>query len=215
MSPPAYPRIPYLWPTDSATSSDRVVPAEERATWLRRPVVVEEKLDGANVSLWWEDRRLRVATRGGADAMDRAGQLGPLRAWADARYETLRPLLEDGRVLYAEWLWLTHTVGYRQLPDHLVVLDVLRPGSGFVPLPERDELCRVARLVVPPRLFRGVLGREDVLLGLLGLSKVGSMPMEGGVLRRDDGAMCKVVRRGFVRADDDRLARGRNELADP
>ncbi len=116
---------------------------------------------------------------------------------------------------YAEWLWLTHTVGYERLPDYLIVLDILRSNIGFVPQLERDERCRSAGLVTPPRLWSGVLRTEKRLLDLIGPSKVGSTFMEGVVLRRDDGAVCKVVRPGFVRAGDDRIARHRNELAVP
>jgi hypothetical protein len=189
------------------------VPEAERELWLRRPVVVEEKIDGANMTIWWEDGRLRVASRGGPDAMDRGGQLGPLRAWVDRRYEVLRPMLEGGAVLYAEWLWLSHTVVYDTLPDYLVALDVLRPGAGFLALAERDELCQRARLVVPPRLFSGVLRSVEALLDLIGPSNVGSLPMEGVVIRRDDGQLCKVARSGFVRAGDDSIGRRRNTLA--
>lgn len=143
---------------------------------------------------------------------DRGHQLGPLRARLDRQYEILRPLLDGGLALYAEWLWLSHTIHYDRLPDHLVVLDIRRPDTGFVTLPERDELCRRAGLVGPPRLFSGVLRTAGTLLALIGSSTFGSTPMEGVVLRRDDGQACKVVRPGFVRAGDDRIGRHRNAL---
>lgn len=212
MAPPPYPRIPYLWPTESATSGDRVVPVAERDSWLRRSVVVEEKLDGANVTIWWEEGRLQVASRGGPGAMDRGGQLGPLRARVDRQYEFLRPLLGGGLVLYAEWLWFAHTLVYDRPPDHLVVLDILRPDFGFAALRERDELCGRAGLVGPPRIFSGVLRTAEALLDLIGPSRFGSTPMEGVVLRRDDGLVCKVVRPGFVRASDDCIGRRHNTL---
>lgn len=188
-------------------------PLLKRDSWLRCPVVVEEKLDGANVSIWWEDQHLKVAARGGPGAMDRAGQLGPLRARVDRLYPAMRWLLADGAALYAEWLWLTHTIVYDQLPDHLIVLDIRLPGRGFAPLPERDELCRSMRLPVPPRLFSGVLGTAENLRLLLGRSRFGATAMEGIVLCRDDGRVAKVVRAGFVPAPDDRIARRRNTLA--
>ncbi|MDQ2883782.1 MAG: RNA ligase family protein [Actinomycetota bacterium] len=181
--------------------------------WLLHPVVVEEKLDGANVSIWWERSQLRVASRGGSDAMDRGRQLGPLRSRVNAGYGQLQPLLENGLVLYAEWLWLTHTVRYDQLIDHLVVLDFCRPDEGFVELHERDRLSRAHELVVPPRLFDGVLGSKDALVKLMGRSRLGSELMEGAVLRRDDGQRCKVLRPGFVRAGDTNIGRRRNVLA--
>ncbi len=213
MAPPPFPRTPYLWATETITRGDRVLAPAEISDWLLHPVVVEEKLDGANVSIWWERSQLQVASRGGADAMDRGGQLGPLRSRVNAGYGQLQPLLENGLVLYAEWLWLTHTVRYDQLIDHLVVLDFGRPDEGFVELRERDRLSQAHGLVVPPRLFAGVLGSKDALVTLLGRSRMGSELMEGAVLRRDNGQRCKVLRPGFVRAGDADIGRSRNVLA--
>jgi len=130
------------------------------------------------------------------------------------RIDQLASLLAGGWVLYGEWLWLTHTVHYNRLPDHLVVLDLWHPESGFAELAERDERARAHGLVVPPRLFTGVLGSMDALLGLMGTSRFGTAPMEGVVLRRGDGARCKVLRPGFARAGDDHIGRVRNVLAD-
>lgn len=142
--------------------------------------------------------------------MDRAGQLGPLRGRVGAAHDQLASLLAGGWVLYGEWLWLAHSVHYNRLPDHLVVLDLWHPESGFADLAER---ARARGLVVPPRLFTGVLGSMDALLGLMGTSRFGTAPMEGVVLRRDDGARCKVLRPGFVRAGDNHIGRARNVLA--
>lgn len=211
--PPPYPRTPHLRAAEAISRDDLVLAPAEIADWLQRPVVVEEKLDGANVSVWWEQDRLRVASRGGPDAMDRGGQLGPLRSRVNAGYAQLRPILENGLVLYAEWMWLTHSVRYDRLADHLVVLDFWHPEEGFVSLGERDRLSHAYGLVVPPRLFTGVLGAEAALVALMGQSRVGSAPMEGVVLRRDDGARCKVLRPGFVRAGDADIGRSRNALA--
>jgi hypothetical protein len=213
MASPPYPRTPYLWASGVITRGDQVLAPAEILDWLLHPVVVEEKLDGANVSIWWERSQLQVASRGGPDAMDRGGQLGPLRSRVNAGYGQLQPLLQNGLVLYAEWLWLTHTVRYDQLVDHLVVLDFWRPDEGFVALRERDRLSRAQGLVVPPRLFDGVLGSEGALVKLMGRSRLGSELMEGIVLRRDDGHRCKVLRPGFVRAGDADIGRSRNVLA--
>jgi hypothetical protein len=169
---------------------------------LSDPVVVEEKLDGANVSLWLDAGRVRVASRGGVDAMDRASQLGRLRAWVAERHSGLTTLLADGRAAYGEWLWLEHTVGYDELPDWLVVLDLWTYGEGLVSLDVRDRVAADAGLVVPARLYEGVLGTTEALLAMMGCSRFGRQPMEGVVLRRPDGARCKVVRPGFARKPD-------------
>lgn len=214
-APPPYPRIPYLWEPPTGAAGERLVPEPERSRWLREKVVVEEKLDGANVSIWSHDGRLQVASRGGPDAMDRARQLGPLRAHVAALHQQLAVLVGGGLALYAEWLWLTHTVSYDRLPDPLVVLDLWHPVRGLLGLAEREERARRSGLVTPPRLFDGVLGSTAALAALLGPSGFGSASMEGAVLRRGDGQICKVVRPDFVRAPDDRIARKRNVVVGP
>ena len=61
-APPAYPRIPHLV-RGRGTSDDRVLAASEAELLLTKPVIVEEKLDGANVAVWLEnDRMVEVLT---------------------------------------------------------------------------------------------------------------------------------------------------------
>jgi len=202
IGPPPYPRTPHLWPPAGSTGR-LVVPADQVPRWLSEPLVVEEKLDGANVSLWLDMGRVDVASRGGAGARDRAGQLGRLRAWAADRQETLTGLLEGGWVVYGEWLWLQHGVHYDRLTDWLVALDLWHPGSGFAPVNERDRRCWAAGLALPPRLFDGVTGDEDRLYRLLAGSALSThQPAEGLVLRRADGQRCKFVAPGHARRSD-------------
>jgi hypothetical protein len=187
---------------------------EDLAQWFSSTVVVEEKLDGANVSLWVESGRIHVASRGGPGAADRAGHLGRLRAWSGERNAQLMQLLGEDRALYGEWLWTRHSTAYDQLPDWLIVLDLWNAAAGFLDLPERDTLAAGAGLSVPPRLFEGALGSRERASGLLRVSRFGEEPMEGLVLRRDDGARCKIVRPGFVRRPDGEWdPTARNQLA--
>jgi hypothetical protein len=189
----------------------------QTAAWLRRPVEIEEKLDGANVSIWAEGSRLQVAGRGGVGGMDRAGQLGPLRAWAAARHAELTRAIGDDHAIYGEWLWLEHSLAYEALPDHLVVLDIWSRDHGFLPAVERNERAHAAGLVTPPLLLQGVVGRIDVLVELTARSHFRTGPAEGAVLRsaRDGSSQrCKWIRDDYVRrADHDWRSTRRNRLA--
>ena len=215
--PPPYPRTPYLWAPPARVGDDRVVPANEVASWLHRLVLVEEKLDGANVSLWLENGRIEVASRGGPGAMDRGGQLGRLRAWAAERDEPLRGALDGGWVIYGEWLWLTHGTRYDLLPDWLAVLDYWHVAAGFAPADDRHRRAAQAGLAAPPRLFDGILGSEGALSALLGPSRWSSSGRaEGLVLRTKDGRRCKVVDPGYrLRTDAEWDDRQHNMLAAP
>lgn len=201
VAPPPYPRTPHLWrPADREVRA--VLTKDEADRWLGEPVVVEEKLDGANVSVWWDDGP-HVASRGGAGAMDRAGQLGRLRAWVSGQTENLNGLLSGGWVLYGEWLWLRHGVAYDQLPDWFITIDLWHPEQGFAPLPQRDIRSGDALLSVPPRLFSGVLADRKRLMALLGRSRFSSTDdAEGLILRSMQGRRCKLIASGYRRRDD-------------
>lgn len=215
--PPPYPRVPYLFPQLERRRDDLVVGPEERERFLHRPVVVEEKLDGANVMLWLDGEGVaQVAGRAGLDGMDRGRQFGRLRAWAAERSDVLQALLGGGEVLYGEWMYLTHSVYYDRLPDLFVGTDLYVPETGFATAEERDRRLDEAGIWAPPRLFTGTLGGEESLASLFGTSAFGSQLAEGLVLRREGKGRllerAKVLRPGFVPAGDAQLANGLNEV---
>lgn len=217
--PPTYPRVPHLPPGRGASRDDQVLSSAEAALFFAREVVVEEKLDGASVVLWLDDDgAVRSATRGGAGALDRAGQLGPLRAWTMERSDALRRLLDSGWALYGEWLWLAHGIPYRRLPDWLVALDLWHPSWGFASLEERDARLRAARLIGPPRMDRGILDSQARLDALMERSAYGDEPAEGAIVRLVEAEsgprMAKVLAPGYARRTDEEWRRPvRNVLA--
>jgi len=217
MSPPAYPRVGHLVP-GRGSRDDVDLDSPSVAVLVGSEVVVEEKLDGANVSLWLEDGVVTCGLRSGPGAMDRAGQLGPLRAWVAQHDQALRQALAEYQAIYAEWLLLSHSVGYDRLPSYLVVLDLWRP-EGFATPDERNRVCGPAGLAVPPEVWRGVPGSLAAIEALLGPSSFGSEPMEGLVVRAADGGLprlAKLLRGGFDQLDDAAWRRGRphNRLSD-
>ncbi len=183
-APPAFPRIPHLVEPEGGARDDLVLTSEVLESFLARPSIVEEKLDGANVSVQLDELGRPVArTRSGKTSGDRGGQLGRLKAWAAERLPQLQAVLADCDALYAEWLFRSHSLRYDRLPDLLVVLDLWRAGGGFLGAAERDARCRAAGLVTPPVLFTGVLGNLDALRHLHGRSRFGSELAEGLVVR--------------------------------
>lgn len=209
-APPPYPRIPHLVP-GRGSRDDRVLKPEEAAAMLARPILVEEKLDGANVVLWVENGGIECALRSGVGARDRGKHLGPLQAWLAEHVAELRQLL-DGFALYAEWLLTAHGVRYNLLPAYLVGLDLWAPDLGFVAPEVRNERLTGAGLAVPPTLYHGAIGGVDQAEARLGRSRVGSEPMEGVVLRSLDGSeprIAKLLRPDFSPASDAEWRRGR------
>jgi hypothetical protein len=216
--PAPYPRIAHLV-AGRGSRDDRVLRAAQLGELLAKKVMVEEKLDGANVVLWGAHHRVECSLRSGPGAMDRAGQLGRLRAWVAERTDWFHNLLADGRVLYAEWLYLAHAVHYTSLPEYLIGLDLLRPDGSFLTPDERTDACGAIGLPVPPELWRGMAAGVVSLEALLGQSRWASESAEGIVIRTVDGTeprIAKLLRPGFqpLKDGDWKRARPRNTLAD-
>lgn len=182
--PRPFPRIGRIVHAPNGADDDRVVDADLRARLLSEPVVVEEKLDGANVSIWLDENGWPAAAlRSGRTQGDRGGHLRRIRPWLDLNAARIQALLRGGETLYAEWLLRTHSVPYCRLPDHLVALDIGKAEGTFAAPSERDERCARAGLPVPPLVFRGILGTIERLAALHGPSAFGSQPAEGLVVR--------------------------------
>lgn len=220
MTPPPYPRVPHLV-GGRGTDDDLVLGPGERDQLLAADLDVEEKLDGANVMVWSEQGVLHCAGRAGPDSLDRAGQFGALRAWVAAHPHLLEPLLGPGDVLYGEWLYLTHTIPYRDLPSWFVALDLRRADGSFVDGPERRPLLAGTGLVVPPLLGSGRFSLAE-LEELAPRTTWSDATGEGVVVRplqppTPDLRVAKLVRAGFVRVTDEEWRRGRriNPLARP
>jgi hypothetical protein len=214
-APPPYPRIPHLFRTPGVTRDDRVLSATESDALLHSDLLIEEKLDGANVMLWIdESQRIQVAGRAGPGALDRAGQLGPLRSWVAEHEDRLRTALQGEYVLYAEWLWLAHSVPYVRLPSYLIVIDAWNGRIGFTTTEGRNVLCARTGLTTPPVLFKGVPRTQEALQDLFGQSSFGDTLAEGLILRDMRGKVAKLLSPLFSRLPDEawRTARPRNRL---
>lgn len=209
--PPTYPRIPHLVP-GRGSRDDLVLDPGMVVLLLDRPTVVEEKVDGANVVIWSEDGAVRCALRSGVGGSDRAGQLGPLRGWLGRDGVRLADLVTEGPVVYGEWMWFTHTVGYDHLPALLIGLDVWTPAEGFLAPDGRNAVFAGAGLPVPPELFRGRAESIEHLETLMRRAAWGPGPMEGVVVRALDGTdprAAKLLRPGWQAVGDDEWAQGR------
>ncbi len=209
-----YTRIPHLsWTGAGKPRGDRLMGEKDRREFLDGELVVEEKVDGANVgvSLDMDTGRLRAQSRGDYLRSGRAHpQFEPMWKWLAIRQEALADILGAELILYGEWCYAVHTIYYDRLPDWFLGFDVYDRSAGrYWSSQRRDQLIERAGLDRVPLLGRGKYTQEG-LEGLMAESKgsqVGAGPMEGLILRRDEGpwlgSLAKLVRVEFLRSMDD------------
>lgn len=114
-----FPHTPHLaWLGGGSPRDDKVMLPSEVSALLASNVVVEEKLDGANVGLSLaSDNSLLVQNRGQYLAEPYAGQFARLPAWLGQHGEDLRAVLKPNLTLFGEWCAARHSLDYAALPE--------------------------------------------------------------------------------------------------
>jgi ATP-dependent RNA circularization protein (DNA/RNA ligase family) len=172
---------------------------------LAGEVVVEEKVDGANVGLSVDgDGNVRAQNRGRWLTPGDHPQFGPLWPWMHARADLLRQHLGEHLIVFGEWCIAVHSVHYDQLPDWFLGFDVHDRRDGeFWSLARRNELLEQLQIQPVPELLRGRTSLPE-LKRLLERTKsrVGTGPAEGLYIRRESSerllARAKLVRPDFL-----------------
>ena len=143
-----FPHTPHIsWLAGGEPRDDKVLPPNEALELLNVDVVVEEKLDGANLGISLSpDSELRVQNRGQYLHAPYAGQFARLPDWLLLHGEKLRAALaandSGGLMLFGEWCAARHSLGYDRLPDWFLLFDVYDRSQGrFWSAPRRNELA--------------------------------------------------------------------------
>jgi hypothetical protein len=200
-----YPSTPHLdWLGQENVRDDKVLTPAEARKFLSGPVVVEEKVDGANLGLSFDPvSQLRFQNRGNWLSGKLTGQWERLHGWAADHEAGLRDNLPSGHILFGEWCYIKHSIRYECLPDWFLVFDVYDcREQKFWSVRRRDALAAAAHLATVPRLSIGLFSPADLRTILDGRSDLYGGPREGIYLRREDDdwllRRAKLVQLGFT-----------------
>jgi len=209
-----FPHTPHLaWLGPGQPRDDKVLSPTEAAEVLAGEVLVEEKVDGANVGLSVNEEGELCAQNRGSYLTPASShpQFKPFFRWLDARRDALSDALFPDLMLFGEWCWAVHSVRYTKLPDWFLAFDVYdRARRQFWSAARRCEFAHALDVALVPKLGAG---RYSVakLRSMLGRSMLSDGPAEGIYVRRDEGeflaARAKLVRPEFVQAIGDHWSR--------
>ena len=203
-----FPHTPHLaWLGSAPPRDDKVLSPVETRNLLSTDVIVEEKLDGANLGISvGNDGQLRFQNRGEYLVPPFTGQFARLNAWAGQHMFDLALELGPGLILFGEWCAARHSVAYDALPDWFVAFDVFdRVAEKFWSVRRRDVLARHIGVPVVPCLSSGRMTLNDLIaMTTTRDSQFGQAPLEGLVIRRDGPEWmerrAKLVRPDFLQA---------------
>ncbi|MGU5704194.1 RNA ligase family protein [Aeromonas caviae] len=205
-----FPHTQHLaWLGEGLPRDDKVLLPNEVAAFLAGDVVVEEKLDGANLGLSLaQDGSLRAQNRGQYLAEPPAGLFARLPAWLAQHSESLRCVLKPNLILFGEWCAARHSLDYVTLPDWFLLFDVYdRIADRFWSSSRRNAMASGAGLVTVPQLLHGkatVQTLKQLVTETASRYRTGAL--EGVVIRRESVDWCearaKLVRPDFTQAID-------------
>lgn len=203
-----FPSTPHLADLgEHVQRQEKVFSAQERERFLSAPVVVEEKIDGANLGISFDDSgQLLLQNRGSLLQPPFAGQWKTLGRWLAPRVDDFFDTLGDQRILFGEWCYAHHSVAYTTLPDFFIVFDIFdKQEQIFWATERRNSLARDLGLAAIHRVAYGQFSLEDIV-NMLPLSCYGKTVAEGVYLRREDAqqlhARAKLVRPDFIQTID-------------
>lgn len=188
---------------------DKVLARNEVRVLLAGEVVVEEKLDGANLGFSvGQNGRLRVQNRGQYLSAPLVGQFQRLPEWMEMHEAGLIKALGEHLIAFGEWCAARHSLDYPLLPDWCLMFDVYDRGAQrFWSTRKRNALATDAKLVTVASLAQG----HQTLASLTEIasterSRYRDGALEGVVVRSEDNdwlrARGKLVRADFAQAID-------------
>jgi hypothetical protein len=148
--------------------------ADVHRTWAQHRAVVEEKVDGSNVGIFFRDGALCLQSRG---HILRGGSgeatFAPFHPWAWERQEALWEALGERFVLYGEWMFAKNRAFYNRLPDWFLGFDVLDREKGlFLTVAARNAILGAVRAHPVPQLWAGPFRKAPAFGSFLGPSRI-------------------------------------------
>ena len=138
-----------------------------------KTIVVEEKCDGANCAVSFdEDGSLLLQSRGHyLSGGYREKHFNLLKQWAGVHQEAFFEVLGDRYIMYGEWMYAKHTVFYDKLPHYFLEFDIFdRETQKYLDTPLRHTMLRGMPVVSVPALKQASFATMSELIDLIGPS---------------------------------------------
>lgn len=165
---PEFPRIPHLIKPSQLLDDDIYVQTSEMVSILDQEVIVEEKLDGANCGMAYDDKgigiirnRKHILSKNYFQDKRTPAKEQFLSAWGwqsrnKDKFMYLNKLNKGQVGVYGEWLIAIHGIEYDHLPDQFIAYGLYSSLYGrFLPSNEARDLLHEADFNIARQLYKG------------------------------------------------------------
>jgi len=162
-----YPRTPHIESSRKQVGDEDLdsIPFDEIKG---RFLVVEEKVDGANCGISFEEGVMMLQSRGHYLTGNDHRQFDLFKSWAFCMQNQLHAVLGNRYIMYGEWVFAKHTIFYDALPHYFLEFDIFdREQSVFLGTQTRHEMLDGLKVVSVPVLKRDKFKDLEPLVSLV------------------------------------------------
>jgi len=206
-----YPRTPHLFGS-SGTDDDKHLGEAESKRFIADPsLIVEEKIDGTNVGIHFNEQgEMVLQCRGHYITEGMHPQYDLFKQWAAVKRHVLEQQLENRFILFGEWVYARHSVYYRRLSHYFFEFDIYdKRRQAFLDLKQRLLLLNGTGIQTVPVIHSGPLQKKS-LEELIGPSQFDSQ-FENPVTNQLDSLMEGL----YFRTEADGIVTGRAKFVRP
>lgn len=170
-----FPKIAHLpWSEGIDERTDRVLTEEQMQTRFQdQEIVVSEKLDGENTSLYPDYIHARSLT----------SRSHPSRSWVKNFHAQMAHEIPPGWRVCGENMYATHSIHYRNLPSYFLVFAIYNEKNVSLSWDEVAEYAGLLDIPLVPVAYRGVYNEERIKACFTGKSAFHGSDQEGYVVR--------------------------------
>ena len=168
-----YPRTPHLPWSPGVQSDDDVL--DVAAHFQGRNIVVTEKLDGENTSMYPDHIHARSVS----------SKHHPSRSLVKALHAQIQHDIPEGWRICGENVFAKHSIFYTHLTASFYVFAIYDEDNNCISWDDTLQICEVLNLLPAPVLYRGPWDEDRVKACWTGQSNFGT-EQEGYVVRFDD-----------------------------
>jgi ATP-dependent RNA circularization protein (DNA/RNA ligase family) len=205
-----FPRTPHLFiAPELFIRDDKILDQSDMELFLNNPIILEEKVDGANIGISLsESGSLQIQNRGNFISYQNHSQFTHIWDWAYLRLNLIQKYITDEFIIFGEWCYAKHSIHYTSLPDWFLGFDIFDKKRGiFLNTKNRNYLLKLMNIEIVPQIGEGYFSRIELeKLLSRSTSKLYSGFIEGIYIRYEDSEQllkrAKIVKSEFIQEID-------------
>lgn len=209
-----FPRTKHIVNLGAMARDDLLMDKIDIETIIKGEIVVEEKIDGANLGLRLNPSTNQIIAQNRSHYVCSTShpQFKKLDQWIESNKQDLLSILGGGNyIIYGEWLYSKHSINYTKLPDYFIMFDLYDANTKtFFSRNYVEKLLEKTKINLVPLIFKGKTTLDELKsLAQKTKSRFYDGIVEGVYIRSFDKTdpnklkhRAKIVRADFISGDE-------------